>query len=131
MSGETRLKKLINEIDPRLNPGEYVFSTVSTTDTIDRANILCEFKEQEGITVILERTQAETYGLTYEFVAAWITLNVHSALEAKGLTAKVATALAEHNISCNVIAGYYHDHLFVPHAEGNKAVDVLKALSMD
>lgn len=131
MSGETRLKKLINEMDPRLNPGEYVFSTVSTTYTIDRANILCEFKEQEGITVILERTQAEAYGLTYEFVAAWITLNVHSALEAKGLTAKVATALAEHNISCNVVAGYYHDHLFVPHAEGNKAVDILKALSMD
>lgn len=131
MSGETHLKKLINEMDPRLNPGAYVFSTVSKIDGIDRTDILCEFKEQEGTTVILERTLAEAYGLTYEFVAAWITLTIHSALEAKGLTAKVATALAEQNISCNVIAGYYHDHLFVPYAEGNKAVDVLKALSID
>ncbi|WP_425235977.1 ACT domain-containing protein [Ulvibacterium sp.] len=131
MSGETHLKNLINEMDPRLNPGAYVFSTVSKTDGIDRTDILCEFREQEGITVILERTKAEAYGLTYGFVAAWITLNVHSALEAKGLTAKVATALAEQNISCNVIAAYYHDHLFVPYAEGNKAVDVLKALSID
>lgn len=118
-------------MDPGLNPGKYVFSTVNTTDTIDRADILCEFKEQEGITIIMERSKADAYGLTYGFVAAWITLNVHSALEAKGLTAKVATALTKHNISCNVIAGYYHDHLFVPHAEGNKVIDILKALSMD
>lgn len=118
-------------MDPRLNPGEYVFSSVNTTDGMDRADILCEFKEQEGITLILERNKADTYGLLYEFVAAWITLNVHSALEAKGLTAKVATALAKQDISCNVVAGYYHDHLFVPYQEGNKAIDVLKALSTD
>ncbi len=116
-------------MDPVLNPGAYVFSTVSTTNTINKADILCEFKEREGITIILERDRADAYGLPYEFVAAWITLNVHSALEAKGLTAKVATALAGQNISCNVIAGYYHDHIFVPHKEGNKAVDILKALS--
>ncbi len=131
MAGETRLKKLIDEMDPRLNPGEYVFSSANTTNGIDRADILCEFKEQEGITLILERNKADAYGLPYEFIAAWITLSVHSALEAKGLTAKVATALARQGISCNVVAGYYHDHLFVPYQEGNKAVEVLRALSTD
>jgi len=129
MSGETRLQKLISEMDPRLNPGEYVFATVDKDDMVDRIDALCEFKEQEGTTLILERQKADALKLSYGFVAAWITLNIHSALEAKGLTAAVATALALEDISCNVVAAYHHDHIFVPHSEGKRAVTVLKVLS--
>jgi len=67
--------------------------------------------------------------LPYEYVASRITLNIHSALEAVGLTAAFATALAKENISCNVIAGYYHDHLFVDQKDAQRAMIALKSLS--
>jgi len=81
--------------------------------------------EKEGRTVVLAKEDAENFGLPFEFVAAWITLNIHSALEAVGLTAAFATALGENNISCNVIAGFYHDHIFVDVKDKEKAMTVL------
>ena len=59
----------------------------------------------------------------------WITLDVHSSLEAVGLTAAVSAALAEENISCNVVAAYYHDHLFVPVADAERAMETLMRLT--
>jgi hypothetical protein len=70
-----------------------------------------------------------TGGFSFDYVAAWITLNVHSALEAVGLTAAFATALGQAGISCNVIAGYYHDHLFVGQADAERAMHVLRDLA--
>ena len=61
--------------------------------------------------------------------AAWITLEVHSSLAAVGLTAAFAGALAQANISCNVIAGYYHDHLFVARDDAERALSTLRALA--
>lgn len=89
------------------------------------------FREQEGLTLIVERQQAERAGLTFDYVAAWITLNVHSALEAVGLTAAFAGALGKAGISCNVIAGFYHDHLFVGRTDAERAMDVLRQLAVD
>lgn len=130
MSGETNLEKLISEMEPELNVGEYVFSSVSSIDTIKKEHILCEFKEKEGITVVLERQYADLYQLSYDYVASWITLNVHSSLDAVGLTALFSNELAKHQISCNVISGYYHDHIFVNQKDGQKAMGVLAKLSM-
>ena len=67
--------------------------------------------------------------MPYSFVGAWITLNVHSALEAVGLTAAVSRALTEAGISCNVVAAYYHDHLFVPAEQGERALKILQDLA--
>ena len=72
------------------------------------------------------RERADALGVSYDYLAAWITLRVHSALDAVGLTAAVSTALAGAGISCNVIAGYHHDHLLVP---VDRAADALAALS--
>ncbi|MFM7403834.1 MAG: ACT domain-containing protein [Erythrobacter sp.] len=58
-----------------------------------------------------------------------ITLTVHSALEGVGLTAAVARALAEQDIPCNVVAGFHHDHLFVPSSRGEEALVILERLS--
>ena len=91
--------------------------------------IIGSFREQEGLTVILERSHAEKAGFSFDYIAAWITLNVHSALEAVGLTAAFATALGKAGISCNVIAGYYHDHLFVGQADAQRAMQVLRDLA--
>ena len=70
-------------------------------------------REAEGYTVVLNRQVADSLALDYNFVASWITLTVHSALDAVGLTAAFSNALAQNGISCNVVAGYYHDHIFV------------------
>lgn len=131
MSGEKKLAKLLGEMQAKLNDGHYVFATVKNINNIDRADTLCEFKENEGVTVVMAQTRADELKLEYHYVAAWITLMVHSSLEAVGLTAKFSTALAKHNISCNVIAGYYHDHIFVDKNDAAMAMEVLVQLSKE
>lgn len=84
--------------------------------------------EDEGTTTVLSVTDAARLGVRPEFVAAWLTVEVRSALDAVGLTAAVATALAGENIPCNVLAGYHHDHLLVPIDQAERAVAVLSAL---
>jgi hypothetical protein len=129
MSGQTNLAVLLREMEPVLNSGDYVFVTLPDVSRVARSDTLCEFKEAEGTTVVLEKSKADRLGLRYEYIAAWITLQVHSSLEAVGLTAAFSAELAKHDISCNVIAGYYHDHIFVDKAKAEKAVQVLRALA--
>jgi len=129
MSGEKNITALIKGMTPKLNSGDYVFCTVADINSINRADTICEFKEAEGITVVIERNKANALKLKYEYVASWITLQIHSSLEAVGLTALFSTELAKHEISCNVIAGYYHDHIFVDIKDADKAIQTLASLS--
>lgn len=131
MTGETNLALLIRGMRPKLNEGEFVFTSILDFNTIGRESTLFEFKEKEGVTIVIERRKADELNLKYEFVSSWITLLVHSALEAVGLTAAFAEALTKHNISCNVVAGYYHDHIFVDVKDAAKAITVLELLSQD
>jgi len=129
MNGEIDLKKMLRDMQPELNEGEYVFCTLKSYDESLNLKPLASFREREGITVILPRSQADTLSLPYSFVSAWITLTVHSALEAVGLTAAVSQALAQVGISCNIVAAYYHDHLFVPIEDAKRALAALDELS--
>lgn len=129
MAGETSLATLLRSMSPELNDGDYVFCTLTDARLLKGTDVLGSFREREGLTVIIERQQAEALGLSFEYVAAWITLNVHSALEAVGLTAAFASALGQAGISCNVIAGFYHDHLFVGKDDAHKALSVLRQLA--
>ena len=129
MSGEIDLQKLLKNLQPEHNPGEYVFCQMDSDKKAAALNPLCLFQESEGITVILPKRQADEMGLAYSFVFAWITLTVHSSLEAVGLTAAVSTVLTEAGISCNVVAAYSHDHLFIPIADADRALRALLALS--
>ena len=129
MSGETDITSLLKNMTPELNKGEYVFCTISSVPDLHTEGVIGAFKEAEGWTVILNKTLADKLGYSYSYVAARITLTVHSSLEAVGLTAAFSSELAKYFISCNVVAAYYHDHIFVAKQDAEKALNVLKELA--
>lgn len=128
-SGKTNLKELLKTLNPVHNPGEFVFCTVEDLSKLNAADVIMTFKEQEGITVILNKEIADKLKLSYSFIASWITLTVHSSLAAVGLTAAFSKALTEKNISCNVVAAYYHDHIFVDKKDTSEAMNILTGLT--
>ena len=130
IDGESDLNKLIKGLSPKLNDGEYVFTSIKNIELLNTSEVICTFKEKEGFTLILERSRADQLGLRYNFIASWITLEVHSSLNAVGLTSLFTTELANNEISCNVIAGYYHDHIFVSTKDSLKALEILNYLSL-
>ena len=129
MPGETNLPQILKTLSPEINPGEYIFYSTNDPSQFENKDIIGLFKEKEGITVIISKEFADQKKIPYKFIASWITLNVHSSLEAVGLTAAFSAALAKENISANVIAGYYHDHIFVAKEDAEKAMKVLLKLT--
>ena len=129
MPGETDIIALLKTMRPKLNVGDYVFCTIPASHIIDPTTSIGSFREAEGTTVILEKSEADKLGLSYSYIASWITLTVHSSLEAVGLTAAFSAALAKEGISCNVLAAYYHDHIFVAKQDAEKAMIALKRLA--
>ena len=128
MKGESNLEILLKNMNPILNIGEYVFCTTKKFNHVNKDCIINLFKEKEGYTLILKKEDADIYGFSYSSVMAWITLKVHSSLEAVGLTAAFSKQLADNMISCNVIAGYYHDHIFIPIQKAEEALNLLDDL---
>ena len=129
MSGEKNLETLLKTMKPKLNLGEFVFCEVKNLDEINLNEILMFFKENESTTIIVEKEVAEKLNLKYSYVSSWITLTVHSSLEAVGLTAAFSKALSEKGISCNVVAAFYHDHIFVDKKDAQKAMEILNKFS--
>ena len=128
-TGEQNLWQIVQRLQPQLHEGVYVFCTVESRQPMPPEWCVMMFREAEGTTIILRREHADELGLNYEYVSSWITLQVHSALSSVGLTAVFSTALAAAGISCNVVAGYYHDHLFVPEDLASAALQTLSDLS--
>lgn len=123
------LSELIRDLSPVHVPGEYAFVSVNSYADLRSAKALATVWEHEGLSAVLELGEAQALGVEILFEAAWITLEVNSALDAVGLTGAFANALAEAGLSCNVVAGAMHDHLFVPLNDVERALDVLRALS--
>eukprot|EP00931_Biecheleriopsis_adriatica_P109797 TRINITY_DN84054_c0_g1_i1.p1 TRINITY_DN84054_c0_g1~~TRINITY_DN84054_c0_g1_i1.p1 ORF type:complete len:150 (+),score=43.82 TRINITY_DN84054_c0_g1_i1:51-500(+) len=135
-SGEMDLQKMLCGLKPILHDGIYVFTSVEFQAVKDgrvklpeRDEVLMEMREKEGLTLVLEQAVADKHGIEYNYEAAWIQLEVHSSLEAVGLTAAFSKALGKEGVSANVVAGYYHDHIFVAHKDSGKACRILEALA--
>lgn len=128
MTDELDLTKLLRAMRPELDPKPYVFTTVAGEPPAGLRPVVT-VSEAEGLTLVLLKATADAAGLDYDYEAGWITLRVRSALDAVGLTAAVAGALAEAGLSCNVVAGFHHDHLFVPYERAAEAMAVLETLA--
>ena len=127
---EKNLSTLLSTLDPKLLPGDYVFCHLPGAGYGDLAEFepIGAFVESEGLTLILAEENARSAGLTFSGIWRLISLDVHSSLEAVGLTAAIATALTRQGISANVVAAYHHDHLFVPTSTAQLALNTLVSL---
>ena len=127
MTGETDLATMLSTLSPKLIDGDYVFCTFPDAAYGDHLELepIASIDEREGLTLIVSKARADQRGLTYASVFKGITLTVHSSLDAVGLTAAFSTKLTEHGISANVVAGFYHDHIFVQQEDAAKAMSAL------
>lgn len=129
MPGETDLSELLTSMRLSISPETYVFATLPPGTTVPGdLNPVMTFREREGMTLIVTEDAAHAAGLASIFPSRMITLDVHSSLEAVGFIAVIATVLAKAGIGVNPVAGYFHDHLFVPADRAQEAMGVLEAL---
>lgn len=131
MKGLTDLNQLIASMQPVLQDGVYVFITLTPGQEPPSALYpRMMFREEEGITLICLKDEAETHNLDYQFPCRMITLNVHSALEAVGFIARIASHLAAAGMGVNPVSGYFHDHLFIPEDRAKDALVLLGELAL-
>lgn len=130
MAGIKDLDILLSNIEPILDERDFVFCSFPSLDweQISELAPIGIFHEKEGIALIIDQEDAVNRNIDYQSVYKLITLNVHSSLDAVGLTAAFSTKLAEKNISANVVAAYYHDHIFVPREKAEQALSAILEL---
>jgi hypothetical protein len=127
VTGETDLKKMLSTLSVQRR--DDAVTLVSIEGPIELGNgIEALMMESEGTTVVATLDEAGRRGWPIDFEAAWLTVEAHTSLEAVGLTAAMSKVLTERGIPCNVLAGYYHDHLLVPIERADEAVEVLESL---
>ena len=123
-------RKMIANMTPVLQPGVFVFCSVLHNDDAKAAMSVAHgsFAEDEGLSLILPKGEADRIGLSYDAPMRQITLMVFSSVSGVGLTAAVATELAKEKIPANVVAANQHDHIFVPSKQAERAIEILRAL---
>jgi hypothetical protein len=130
MTGERDLTALLRHMKPELRPGTFVFCTIPTDHPLPAMlHPLLTFREQEGMTLVILREEAEAAELRYAFLSRLITLTVHSALDAVGFMAAITARLAEAGISVNAVSAFHHDHLFVPADRADETMVLLQQMS--
>lgn len=130
MSGISNLQDLLSSMNPALLRGEFVFMTLPDATYGEASHLapIASFVEREGLTLIIPRDRADAETVEYDGSFRMITLQVHSSLDAIGLTAAVSKRLTEKGISANIVAAYFHDHVFVPSHRADEALLELQQL---
>jgi len=127
--GETDLAKMLASLDVERRPGVFTFVEVPGPPTAELLELShAVVVEDQGTTLVLLLDDAREARVGDDLEMAWLTLTIESSLEAVGLTAAFSRALGDAGISCNVMAGYRHDHLLVPAADADRAIEVLGTL---
>tara|TARA_R110002049_G_scaffold305056_3_gene501135 strand:+ start:88426 stop:88836 length:411 start_codon:yes stop_codon:yes gene_type:complete len=131
MSGASDLPTLLAALAPVVSPHVYVFLSFPNATYGIGAELepIASFAEKEGLTLIVPQSRADAANEEYEDKYALISLGVHSDLQAVGLTAAITYALSERGISANIVAAFYHDHIFVPLPRADEAVTALLQLA--
>ena len=131
MTGEKNLDKLLSAMSPALIAGEFIFCSFEKARYGDHSELepIAAFTESEGLTLVIPKSKADQHGIKYESVFRCITLTVHSSLDAVGLSAAFSSKLTEHGISANVMAGYFHDHIFVQNELAENAMAAISELT--
>ena len=130
MPGEGNLRTLLQNMNPEMHDGIFVFCSVPEDEEIPAPLKPVQiFREREGTTLIMRREEAEAAGLPYQFASRMITLTVHSSLEAIGFLAAITGRLTEAGISVNAVSAFYHDHLFVPEHRAEEALRHLQNMN--
>ncbi|WP_029905730.1 ACT domain-containing protein [Prevotella sp. 10(H)] len=133
MNGIENLNELLKSLEPELHTEEFVFCTFPHESLSDKMYLspISSFQEKEGLTLIITKECAIANSIPFESVFSLISLTIHSSLDAVGLTAAIAGKLASKNISANVVAAYYHDHIFVQKEKAKEAIKALKELQQE
>ena len=128
--GGTDLRALLAGLNPRLHPMPRRFLFVSHDKAAARMHeALMMFREDEGVTLIVDHDLEGPELVADRLLWAQITLGVESSLDAVGMMAAVSAALAARGISCNPVSAFLHDHVFVPWNRREDALDALAHLS--
>ena len=128
MSGVTDLATMLATLDVQVREGRFGYVTRAMHDAALDATAAARIDEAEGVTYVVHVQRLGPQDPGPDFIAAWLTLTVHSSLQAVGLTAAVSHALAAQGIACNVLAGFHNDHLLVPADRIDDAIAALHAL---
>jgi hypothetical protein len=131
MAGEHDLKRLLAEMSPVLDPATYVYVTLPNRDVPSALAPRMIMQEAEGTTIVITQEAADQAGLDHVFACRMITLNVHSALDAVGFLARITARLAGLGMGVNPVAGYFHDHLFVPAKRADDAMTALREMARE
>jgi len=130
MNGMTDLQKLISSVNPIIVEGDFVFVTIPEAAYGNAVHLapIASFIESEGLTLIIPKDRADEEAIDYDGTFRMITLQVHSSLSAVGLTAAVSKVLADEGVSANIVAAYFHDHIFVPSQKADEALRALQQI---
>jgi hypothetical protein len=131
MSGITDLQETLNSIKVVCDEIEYGFTSIVDETQIDRDKVLATFHENGQLAIIAPKQYLDSLNIENEGPYAKLTIDVHTSLELVGLTAVMATKLADHGISANVVAAFYHDHVFVQYDLRKQAQELLEGLKND
>jgi len=127
---EKNLETLLCSIDPHLHSKKFVFCSVSEYEfgSLD-ITPLCLFREEEGVSLIVEKSTADRASLQHTGTWSLITCKINSDLTAVGFLAAMSKVLADAGIAANAVSAYFHDHLLVPSDKAQEALDLLRQLS--